>query len=98
MRTLDQIGAEILAAVSTAMADVKHAYVTVMVHDVPEECLTSGEMRTTHDNEVYFRQQHLPTDNIYPSVTFFSQSRPPSEAEYAATKNTEPITGEELPF
>jgi len=97
MKTLDQLGAEILAAIDTVMGDTKHKYTTVMVHEIPEELFTSGEMIASGE-VVYFRQKYYPGSNTFPSVTFFSENRPPTQQEYEATKNTEPITGEELPF
>jgi len=111
MKTLDQLGAEILAAIEATLDGVPHGNIDASVHAVPENMFAWGVMKQ-HGSEIYFLQQYRPTRHCYPEVAFFSEFRPPTEAErqaldaqaeaertqYEQTKNTEPITGEELPF
>ena len=83
MKTLDQLGAEILAAIDSIMGDGDDMYSdpSVYIHGVPESLFTDGKLHEASNGMAYYAQEHRPQAEIFPSVCFNSKMRRPTEAE-----------------
>jgi len=87
VKTLDQLGAEILAAIDSILdpGDGSEMYSSesVDIHGVPESLFTDGKLHEASDGRAYYVQEHKPQPEIFPCVCFYSKMRRPTEAEAA---------------
>jgi len=88
MKTLDQLGAEILAAIDSIMdpGDGTEGYtsLSVDIQGIPESLFTDGKLRDeSSGGRVYLVQEYRPQPEVFPFVCFYSKMRRPTEAEAA---------------
>jgi len=94
MKTLDQLGAEILAAITPLLNDLPHSNAYINIHGIPESLMPDGESFETSGDICFYKGVK---DDAGTRVGFFATSRQPTEVEAAMLKERRTPTVNEYP-